>query len=195
MTSEVHSDRTERNRHKKIPMQTAGRSMNRINGEYAILGMELMNLSRRVLGKIFTYLGLFLTGMGIIGTLAPYMQLQRSGKIQAQVLSNDIAYRQPGVFAFRLQLKWGSAEGEQRTTLTTPVHAASEEAARASYRGKHLVAGQSYEFYTDPDNPQRVQPFRGYNWATFGLFSVVGVAGIAVFLVGMSIVRKERAAR
>lgn len=154
-----------------------------------------MNLSRRVLGKTFTYLGLFLTGIGMIGTLTPYMELQRSGKITAEVLSNDIAYRQPGVFAFRLQLKWGSAAGEQRTTLTTPVRAASEEAARASYRGKHLQPGQSYEFYTDPANPQRIQPFKGYNWATFGLFAAVGLAGAAVFLVGMSIVRKDRAAR
>ncbi|HEU0119966.1 MAG TPA: hypothetical protein VFQ91_05525 [Bryobacteraceae bacterium] len=154
-----------------------------------------MNLSRRALGKIFTYLGLFLTGMGMIGLLGPYMEMQRSSKIAAQVLSNDIGYRQPGVFAFRLQLKWGNAENEQRTTLTTPVHAASEEAARAAYRGKHLQPGQTYEFYTDPEHPERIQPFKGYNWSTFGIFAGVGVAGLAVFLTGMSIVRKERSGR
>lgn len=168
--------------------------MNRINTGYAILGMEFMKPSKRVLGKIFTYLGLFLTGIGMIGTLGPHMELQRSGRVMAQVISNDIAYKQQGVYAFRLQLKWDKPEGEQRTTLTTPVHAASEEAARKSYRGKHLVAGQTYEFYTDPNNPERIQPFKGYNWTTFGLFAAVTIAGIVVFFVGMTIVRKERTA-
>lgn len=152
----------------------------------------MTKVPKRVLGKIFTYLGLFLTGVGLIGTLGPYMELRRSGRVTAEVVGNDIAYRLPGVYAFRLQLKWAKLEGEQRTTLTTPVRASSEEAARKAYRGKHLFAGQTYEFYTDSDNPDRIQPFKGYNWTTFGTFIALGLAGIAVFFTGMTIVRKEK---
>jgi len=152
-----------------------------------------MKPTKRQLGKIFTYLGLFLTGIGMIGILGPHMELQRSGRVMAQVVSNDIAFRQPGIFAFRLQLKWDKPEGEQRTTLTTPVRAASEDEARGKYRGKHLIAGQTYEFYTDSDNIDRIQPFKGYNWTTFGTFVALTIAGVAVFFVGMSIVRKDKA--
>ena len=152
-----------------------------------------MKPSRRALGKIFTYLGLFLTGVAVIGIMGPHMELQRSGRLTAQVLGNDIGYRQPGMFAFRLQLKWTTAEGEQRTNITTPVRAASEDQARKAYRGRHLVAGQTYEFYTDPENPDRIQPFKGYNWTTFGTFLLLSVAGIAVFFTGMTIVRKDKA--
>ena len=148
-----------------------------------------MKPSRRVLGKIFTYLGLFLTGMGLIGFLGPYLELQRSGRITAQVVSNEIAHRQPGAFGFRLQIKWDRPQGEQRTTVTTVVRAKSEDEARQTYRGKHLVAGQSYEFFTDPDNPERIQPFKGYNTTTFGKFIVIALAGVVVFFVGMTIVR------
>lgn len=148
-----------------------------------------MKPSRRVLGKMFTYLGLFLTGMGLIGVLGPYLELQRSQKITAQVVSNDIAHRQPGAFGFRLQLKWSKPEGEQRTNITTVVRAKSEDEARKSYRGNQLVAGQSYEFYTDPENPDRIQPFKGYNPETFGKFIAIAVAGVLVFFVGMTIVR------
>lgn len=160
-----------------------------INAEWAILGVGLMKPSRRVLGKMFTYLGLFLTGMGLIGVLGPYLELQRSNKITAQVVSNDIAHRQAGAFGFRLQLKWDRPEGEQRTTITTVVRAKSEAEARESYRGKHLAAGQSYEFFTDPDNPERIQPFKGYNPGTFGKFIAIALAGVVVFFVGMTIVR------
>ena len=158
----------------------------------AILGIKPMKPSRRALGKIFTYLGLFLTGVALIGIMGPHMELQRSGRLTAQVLGNDIGYRQPGMFAFRLQLKWTTADGEQRTNITTPVRAASEEQARKAYRGRHLVAGQTYEFYTDPENPDRIQPFKGYNWTTFGTFLLLSVAGIAVFFTGMTIVRKDK---
>lgn len=150
-----------------------------------------MKPSRRALGKIFTYLGLFLTGVALIGTMGPHMELQRSGRLMAQVLGNDIGYRQPGMFAFRLQLKWTTPEGEQRTNITTPVRAASEDAARKAYRGRHLVTGQTYEFYTDAEHPDRIQPFKGYNWTTFGTFVLLSVAGIVVFFTGMTIVRKD----
>lgn len=154
-----------------------------------------MKVSRRTLGKIFTYLGLFLTGMGMIGIMGPHLELQRSPKIMAQVVANDIAYRQPGAFGFRLQLKWDRPEGEQRTTLTTVVRSSSEDAARKAYRGKDLVPGQTYEFYTDPENPERIQPFKGYNYATFGKFIVFTLAGIVVFFTGMTIIRKDKAAK
>ena len=166
--------------------------MNWTNAEWAILGVGLMKPSRRVLGKMFTYLGLFLTGMGMIGILGPYLELQRSHKIMAQVVSNDIAHQQPGAYGFRLQLKWDRPEGEQRTTITTVVRAKSEAEARESYRGKHLAAGQTYEFYTDPENPDRIQPFKGYNPATFGKFIAITLAGVVVFFVGMSIVRGQK---
>jgi hypothetical protein len=151
-----------------------------------------MKPSKRALGKIFTYMGLFLTGVALIGLMGPYMELQRSGRLMAQVLGNDIAYRQPGMFAFRLQLKWMTTEGEQRTNITTPVRASTEEEARRAYRGKHLVSGQTYEFYTNAENPERIEPFKGYNWATFGKFVLLTVAGLIVFLTGMTIVRKAR---
>ena len=151
-----------------------------------------MGLSKRVLGKIVTYLGLFLTAIGVLGILGPHMDLQRSGRMMAQVIGNDIGYRQPGVYAFRLQLKWTAPEGEQRTNITTPVRAGSEEEARRSYRGKHLVAGQTYEFFTDPDKPDRIQPFKGYNWTTFGTFVLLTVAGFVVFFTGMTIVRQDK---
>ncbi|MBI2689037.1 MAG: hypothetical protein HYX27_22265 [Acidobacteria bacterium] len=151
-----------------------------------------MKPTRRVWGKIFTYLGLFLTGIGTIGILGPHIELQRSGRVMAQVVSNEIAYRHEGAYGFRLQLKWDKPEGEQRTTLTTLVRAGSEEAARKAYKGKHLVGGQTYEFYTDADNPDRIQPFKGYNWATFGTFVLLAVAGIIVFFTGMSIIRSAK---
>ena len=151
-----------------------------------------MVASKRVLGKIFTYLGLLVTGIGILGILGPHIEMQRSGRLMAQVVSNDIAYRQPNAFGYRLQLKWTSVTGEQRSTITTIVRAASEEEARKKYKGNHLVAGQTYEFYTDPDRPDRIQPFKGYNWTTFGTFGMLVVAGIAVFFTGMSVVRRER---
>ena len=152
-----------------------------------------MKPSKRALGKIFTYLGLFLTGVALIGIMGPHMELQRSGRLMAQVVGNDIGYRQPGMFAFRLQLKWMTSEGEQRTNITTPVRAASEDEARRAYRGKHFVTGQTYEFYTDAENPDRIQPFKGYNWTTFGKLALLSVAGIVVFFTGMTIVRKGRA--
>jgi hypothetical protein len=152
-----------------------------------------MKPGKRALGKILTYLGLFLTGVSLIGIMGPHMELQRSGRLMAQVIGNDIGYRQPGVFSFRLQLKWTTADGERRTTITTPVRSASEAEARQAYRGKHLVAGQTYEFYTDAENPERVEPFKGYNWTTFGKFVLLGVAGIVVFFTGMTIIRKARA--
>lgn len=151
-----------------------------------------MAVSKRVIGKAFTYLGLFLSGMGMLGILGPYMDLQRSDHIMAQVTGNDIAYRLPNTFAFRLQLKWTSTAGEQRTNITTPVHAATEEEARAAYRGKHLVPGQTYEFYADPEHPDRILPFKGYNWATFGKFLLIAVAGLVVFVTGMTIVRQDK---
>lgn len=153
-----------------------------------------MVVSKRALGKIFTYLGLLVTGIGILGILGPHLELQRSGRLMAQVVSNDIAYRQPGAFGYRLQLKWTSVVGEQRSTITTIVRAASEEEARKKYKGNHLVAGQTYEFYTDPERPDRIQPFKGYNWTTFGTFGMLIIAGIIVFFAGMSIIRRERAA-
>jgi len=167
--------------------------MNRTNTEWAILRIGLMKPSKRALGKIFTYMGLFLTGVALIGIMGPHMELQRSPRIMAQVVGNDIGYKQPGMFAFRLQLKWTSLEGDQRTNITTPVRAATEEAARQAYRGKHLVTGQTYEFYTDAENPDRIQPFKGYNWATFGKFLLIAIAGIVIFVTGMTIVRKVKA--
>ena len=161
--------------------------------EWAILGVGFMKPTRRALGKMFTYLGLFLTGTGLIGIMGPHLELQRSGRLMAQVVGNDIGYRQPGMFAFRLQLKWTTADGEQRTNITTPVKAATEAEAREAYRGKHYVAGQTYEFYTDAENPERIQPFKGYNAATFGKFVGITLAGILVFFVGMTIVRQDKA--
>lgn len=166
--------------------------MNWANREWAILRVGLMKPTKRVLGKIFTYLGLFLTGMGLIGIMGPHLELQRSGRLMAQVLGNDIGYRQPGMYAFRLQLKWTTADGEQRTNITTPVRAASEEEAWKSYRGNHLITGQTYEFYTDPENLDRIQPFKGYNWITFGKFVLISIAGLVVFFIGMTIVRQDR---
>ena len=151
-----------------------------------------MKPSKRALGKIFTYMGLFLTGVSLIGTMGPHMELQRSGKVMAQVLGNEIGYQQPGMYAFRLQLKWTTPEGDQRTNLTTPVRAASEAAAREAYKGKHLVAGHTYELYTDPVNPEKIQPFKGYNWTTFGKFILLGIAGLVVFFTGMTIVQQAR---
>ena len=153
-----------------------------------------MVASKKVLGKIFTYLGLLVTGIGSLGIIGPHLELQRSGRLMAQVVSNDIAYRQPGAFGYRLQLMWTSVIGEQRSTITTIVRAASEEEAHRKYKGNHLIAGQTYEFYTDPERPDRIQPFKGYNWATFGMFGMLIVAGIIVFFTGMSIIRRERAA-
>lgn len=167
--------------------------MNRTNTEWAILGVGFMKPSRRVLGKMFTYLGLFLTGMGLIGIMGPHLDLQRSGRLMAQVVGNDIAYRQQGMYAFRLQLKWTTADGEQRTNITTPVRAATEAEARDAYRGKHYTTGQTYEFYTDAEHPDRIQPFKGYNAATFGKFVAITLAGILVFSVGMTIVRQDKA--
>jgi hypothetical protein len=145
-------------------------------------------------GKIVTYLGLLLTGIGTIGILGPHMDLQRSGKMMAEVIGNDIGYRTEGVYSFRLQLRWTAPEGEQRTNITTPVRAATEEEARRKYRGAHLLAGRTYEFYTDAADPERIQPFKGYNWATFGKFGLFGLAGIVVFFTGMAITKKDREA-
>ncbi len=156
--------------------------------------MALPQKHTRILGKVVTYLGLLLTGIGVIGILGPHMDLQRSGKMTAEVIGNDIGYRTEGVYSFRLQLRWASPEGEQRTNITTPVRAKSEEEARRIYRGAHLLAGQTYEFYTDAANPEIIQPFKGYNWATFGRFASFGLAGIVVFFTGMAIVRKDREA-
>lgn len=147
---------------------------------------------KRAIGKIFTYMGLFLTGVALIGFMGPYMDIQRSGRIKAEVLGNDIGYRQSGMFAFRLQLKWMTVDGAQRTNITTPVRAASEEEARKAYRGKHLIPGQTYEFYSDSDNPDRIQPFKGYNWPTFGKFLLLTVAGLVVFFTGMTIMSKAK---
>lgn len=152
-----------------------------------------MVVPKKLLGKIFTYLGLLVTGIGLLGILGPYVELQRSGRLTAQVVSNDVAYRQPGAFGYRLQLKWASVIGEQRSTITTIVRAATEDEARRKYRGNHLFAGQTYEFYTDPERPDRIQPFKGYNWTTFGTFGMLALAGIVVFFTGMSVTRRERA--
>lgn len=154
-----------------------------------------MVVSKRAFGKIFTYLGLFLTGVGAIGILGPHIELQRSGRVMAQVLGNDIGFRQPGLYAFRLQLKWTGTTGDQRTNLVTPVRAASEQEARNSYRGKHLIPGQTYEMFTDPENPEKIQPFKGYNWTTFGKFALITLAGVIVFFVGMSIIRTDKGER
>ena len=60
-------------------MQHSRCSINRANVEWAILGVDLMKPSKRAWGKIFTYLGLFLTGIGIIGVLGPHLELSRAG--------------------------------------------------------------------------------------------------------------------
>ncbi|MBM3787748.1 MAG: hypothetical protein FJW30_25625 [Acidobacteria bacterium] len=148
---------------------------------------------RRVAGKVLTYLGLFLTGAGMLGGLQPHLDIARSEKVMAQVTGNDIAYRQPGLFGFRLQLKWTAVEGEQRTNITTPVRAADETAARRTYRGRHLEVGQTYEFSTSPGDPNRLQPFLAYNWDTFGRFLLITLAGFLAFAAGMSLARRAPA--
>jgi hypothetical protein len=55
------------------------------------------------------------------------------------------------------------------------------------------VTGQTYEFYTDPEHLERIQPFKGYNWVTFGKFVGIALAGVVVFFTGMTIVRQDRA--
>lgn len=152
-----------------------------------------MKLSPRVLGKGITYLGLLITGMGVLGIVEPAMQLQRSPRMMAEVVGNDIAYKQPGVYLFRLQLKWMTEEGERRTTITTPVRAATEDEARKVYRGGHYQSGQVYQFFASPDNPERVQPFRGYDFATFGKPGMLAAAGVLLFLLGMAVVKRAKA--
>lgn len=147
---------------------------------------------RRLAGKVLTYLGLFFTGAGMLGGLQPHMEIARSAKVMAQVTGNDIAFRQPGMFGFKLQLKWTSLEGEQRTNITTPVRATDEASARNSYRGRHLEVGKTYEFSTTPDDPNRLQPFLAYNWDNFGRFVLITAAGFAMFAAGMALIRRAR---
>lgn len=150
--------------------------------------------SRRFAGKLLTYFGLFLTGAGMLGALQPHMELSRSQKVQAEVIGNEIAFRQPGLFGFRLQLKFFGELGEQRVNITTPVRAASEGEALLAYRGKHFQVGKTYEFYTTPEDPNRVQPFKNYDWPTFGRFLLVTAAGFVFFAIGMYVTRTEKKA-
>jgi hypothetical protein len=152
--------------------------------------MELM--TGRLPGKILTYLGLFLTGAGMIGILGPHMDLQRSGKVMAEVVANDLAYHRDNTYAFRLQLRWTKADGEQRTTITTPVKASSEQEARSQYRGRGYAVGQTYEIYTSAQDPDRVEPFKGYNASTFGKWLAIAIAGFVLFFAGMSTVRRAK---
>lgn len=150
--------------------------------------------SRRFAGKLLTYVGLFFTGAGMLGALQPHMELSRSQKVQAEVIGNEIAYRQPGLFGFRLQLKFFGELGEQRVNITTPVRANDEGSALLAYRGKHFQVGKTYEFYTTPDDPNRLQPFKNYDWPTFGRFILIIVAGFVLFAVGMKVTRSEKKA-
>ena len=148
--------------------------------------------SRRFAGKLLTYLGLFLTGAGMLGALQPHMELSRSQKVQAEVVGNEIAFRQQGLFGFRLQLKFFGETGEQRVNITTPVRAASEGEALLQYRGKHFQTGRTYEFYATPDDPNRLQPFKNYDWPTFGRFILIIAAGFVLFAIGMYLIRSGK---
>lgn len=121
----------------------------------------------------------------MIGAWKPYYELQQAPRVRVKVLKNDIGYKTEKGFAFQLQMTWMNGLEEQRTQLTTPVQAASEDEARRKYRGSEIVAGQEYDFPVDPDDPSRILPFNGYNWKTFGQFAITALLGFLSFGVGM----------
>ncbi len=147
----------------------------------------------RTAGKVMLFSGVFFVGVAILGAWKPYYQLQQAPRIRAEVLKNDIGYKTATGFAFQLQLRWLAETGEQRTQLTTPVPAASEDEARRKYRGSAIVVGQEYDFPVDAEDPTRVLPFLGYNWRTFGQFLISGVGGFIAFGVGMYLAKKGQA--
>lgn len=109
------------------------------------------------------------------------------------MLKNDIGYKTATGWAFQLQLSYLSDIGEQRTQLTTPVPAATEDEARRKYRGAAIVVGQEYDFPVDPDDPTRVLPFLGYNWRTFGQYLISAIGGFIAFGVGMYLAKQGQA--
>jgi hypothetical protein len=151
----------------------------------------------RTAGKVMAFTGVFFVGVALIGAWKPYYQLQQAPRAHVKVLKNDIGYKTAKGFAFQLQMSWTTSLGEQRTQLTTPVEAASEQEARGKYRGGWIVAGQEYDFPVDPADPSRILPFNGYNWKTFGQFAITGLLGFLSFALGMYLVKKgqELAAR
>ena len=144
----------------------------------------------RTAGKVMAFTGVFFVGVALIGAWKPYYQLQQAPRAHVKVLKNDIGYKTAKGFAFQLQMSWNTSLGEQRTQLTTPVEAASEQEARGKYRGSWIVAGQEYDFPVDPADPSRILPFNGYNWKTFGQFAITGLLGFLSFALGMYLVKK-----
>jgi hypothetical protein len=140
------------------------------------------------------YAACFLVGAGLLGAFRPHLELQQCERVTATVVGNDLAYQNAGVYGFRLQLKWSKPDGENRTTITTPVRAASEAEARRKYPGAHIQAGETRVFYTAQDDPDRILPFRGYNWQTFGGYAMLTVSGLSAFGIGMWLIRRGKAA-
>lgn len=147
----------------------------------------------RTAGKVMLFSGVFFVGVAMLGAWKPYYQLQQAPRVRAKVLKNDIGYKTATGWAFQLQLSYLSDIGEQRTQLTTPVKAATEDEARRKYRGAAIVVGQEYDFPVDPDDPTRVLPFVGYNWRTFGQYLVSAIGGFIAFGVGMALVKQGQA--
>jgi hypothetical protein len=144
----------------------------------------------RTAGKVMAFTGVFFVGVAMIGAWKPYYQLQESPRARVKVLKNDIGYKTANGYAFQLQMSWLTDLGEQRTQLTSPVEASSEEEARRKYRGSWIVAGQEYDFPVDPDDRSRILPFNGYNWKTFGQFAITALLGFVSFGVGMFLSKK-----
>lgn len=145
-------------------------------------------------GRILLYAGCFLAGAGLLGAFRPHLDLQQCERVTATVVSNDLSFHNAGVYGFRLQLRWNKPDGENRTTITTPIRASSEADARRSYRGAHYQPGTTYTFYTAADDPDRILPFMGYNWQTFGQYLMLAVSGLAAFGIGMVLIRRGKAA-
>lgn len=144
----------------------------------------------RTAGKVMAFTGVFFVGVSMIGAWKPYYQLQQGPRVRVKVLKNEVGYKTEKGFAFQLQMSWTSEFGEQRTQLTTPIEASSEEEARGKYRGSWIVAGQEYDFPVDPDDPSRILPFNGYNWKTFGQFAITALLGFVSFGLGMFLSKK-----
>lgn len=147
----------------------------------------------RTAGKVLLFSGVFMVGMAMLGAWQPYTQLQGATFVRTKVLANNVAFHNDNGYAFHLRLAWQGITGEERTQITSFVKAPDEEQARRKYRGKHLVAGQEYEFPLDPQEPSRILPFTGYNWRTFGQFIIMALGGLISFGIGMYLTKKGQA--
>lgn len=149
----------------------------------------------RIAGKALLYLGIFFTAVGSFNAMQPYLKLQKAQFVQAKVLRNEFVRKTSNGYAFQMQLSWNpgtTEQSERRIVITNLVKGSSQADAEANYKGRHYQAGQSYAMPLNPDDQERIEPWLGYNWNTFGRPLILTGAGLGLFLIGMALVRHFR---